>query len=197
MPSFVLGFHGCDKAVAEAIFTDTTPHLRASQNEYDWLGHGIYFWENSPERAMAWATSQRSRRRAAHKINEPAVIGAVIDLGHCLNLLDSKYGQIIKSGYSDLSASLLNAGKSMPTNRKPPNSDEILLRALDCAVVNTIHARRKEDRLQPFDSVRAAFIEGKPIYDSGGFFEKTHIQVCVRDTGKIKGYFRPISDAAP
>ncbi len=84
----------------------------------------------------------------------------------------------------------------MPVNRTPPGGNEVLIRALDCAVVNIIHARRKEDNLQPFDSVRAAFIEGEPIYEGGGFYEKTHIQVCVRETGKIKGYFRPIVDAS-
>ena len=41
-PSFVLGFHGCDAKVGEAILRGNKPHLTPSENEYDWLGHGIY-----------------------------------------------------------------------------------------------------------------------------------------------------------
>lgn len=54
-PSFVLGFHGCDKAVAEHVLASTgKQHLRRSTNRHDWLGNGIYFWESSPQRAMEW-----------------------------------------------------------------------------------------------------------------------------------------------
>lgn len=51
LPNFVLGFHGCDYKVAESIILhqDST---RLSQNDYDWLGPGIYFWENNPQRAV-------------------------------------------------------------------------------------------------------------------------------------------------
>jgi len=54
LPSFVLGFHGCDEALAERVFAGKAT-LQASQNDYGWLGHGIYFWENNPERAMDYA----------------------------------------------------------------------------------------------------------------------------------------------
>lgn len=196
LPSFVLGYHGCDRSVAEAIFSGSSAHLLSSQNEYDWLGHGIYFWENSPQRALNYVRQQISRRARKSQIHEPAIVGAVIDLGNCLNLLDAHYSRVVRAGFTDLQDSIRSSGGSMPVNRTPPGGNEVLIRALDCAVVNIIHARRKEDNLQPFDSVRAAFIEGEPIYEGGGFYEKTHIQVCVRETGKIKGYFRPIVDAS-
>jgi hypothetical protein len=41
-PSFVLGFHGCDKAVAEMVLGGGSD-LKKSENDYDWLGHGVYF----------------------------------------------------------------------------------------------------------------------------------------------------------
>jgi hypothetical protein len=41
--SFVLGYHGCDKKVGERVLAGE--RLKPSENEYDWLGHGIYFWE--------------------------------------------------------------------------------------------------------------------------------------------------------
>lgn len=55
LPYFVLGFHGCDREVAEKILGSGKEHLKKSENDYDWLGHGVYFWENNPERALQYA----------------------------------------------------------------------------------------------------------------------------------------------
>lgn len=180
--------------MAENILSGSSTHLRSSQNEYDWLGHGIYFWENSPARALEYARQRILRTGRAGVRKETAVIGAVIDLGYCLNLLDAKYTRVVREGYEALQDWLRQINKPMPENRLPADSGEHLLRNLDCDVINMVHLAREQRSLPRFDSVRGAFIEGKPIYDGGGFFEKTHIQICVRDTVKIKGYFRPILD---
>jgi len=81
--SFVLGFHGCDQSVADDLLSgkDFVP----SANDWDWLGSGIYFWETNPLRGMEFAKEGRSRG----KVTNPAVIGAVIDLGFCLDLTSS------------------------------------------------------------------------------------------------------------
>jgi len=42
-----------------------------------------------------------------------------------------------------------------------------------------------------FDSTRGAFIEGDPIYEGAGIYEKTHIQICIRNLNCIKGFFLP------
>lgn len=47
--NLVVGFHGCDKSVVDAVIAGKT-ELLASANDYDWLGSGIYFWENNEER---------------------------------------------------------------------------------------------------------------------------------------------------
>lgn len=52
-PSFVLGYHGCDKEVGERILGGEP--MVASVEKYDWLGSGIYFWESDPLRARDWA----------------------------------------------------------------------------------------------------------------------------------------------
>ena len=84
----VLGFHGCDEAIAQRVISNDA-YLRESQNIHDWLGHGVYFWENSPERALEFATFLRDNpSRSLNPIKRPAVIGAVIDLGFCFDLLD-------------------------------------------------------------------------------------------------------------
>ena len=65
-PSFVLGFHGCEKNVAEKILSGKEPHLLRSEKKHDWLGHGIYFWEGNPSRALAWAEKRKAEKRSVH-----------------------------------------------------------------------------------------------------------------------------------
>ena len=56
--AFVLGYHGCDMVTGEKVLAGKA-HLRSSENDYDWLGSGIYFWENSARRALDWAKFAR------------------------------------------------------------------------------------------------------------------------------------------
>ena len=73
--NLVIGFHGCDQSVVEAVLAGKT-ELLASTNDYDWLGNGIYFWENNEERAWQWAKDLAKRRNS--QIKEPAVVGAPV-----------------------------------------------------------------------------------------------------------------------
>lgn len=57
-----------------------------------------------------------------------------------------------------------------------------------------LHTTRNERSDPPFDTVRAAFIEGDRIYKGAGFHSKSHIQLCVRTKASIKGYFRPLDE---
>lgn len=111
-PSFVLGFHGCDRDVGEAILNGQERHLKWSEKKYDWLGSGIYFWEGNPARAMEWAEN----RKAQGKIQAPFVIGAIIDLRHCLDLFDSRALQEIRSVHDELIKTLERAGAEIPQN---------------------------------------------------------------------------------
>lgn len=193
LPSFVLGFHGCDASIADAVICGQN-HLRPSQNAYDWLGQGIYFWEGSPARAMEYAEWLRSQGRSSGpQVKKPAVVGAIIDLGNCLNLLDARHISIVKEGYEGLLAAFNTEGKVSPQNKAVPGrQSDLPLRYLDCAVINYIHAIMRHKRLDPYETVRGAFVEGEPVYPEAGFREKTHIQISVCDHRCIKGYFRPI-----
>ena len=84
--SFILGYHGCDADVAEDLLRNV-PFL-PSENDYDWLGSGIYFWEANPLRGLEFATEASQRKPKL--ISNPTVIGAVIDLGYCLDLTSSR-----------------------------------------------------------------------------------------------------------
>jgi len=38
-----------------------SPGVKKSQNDYDWLGSGIYFWEYGADRALRFAHDQKAR----------------------------------------------------------------------------------------------------------------------------------------
>jgi len=92
----VIAYHGCDSSVRDKVIQGGGD-LDASQNEYDWLGHGIYFWEHGPERALEWAKQQNERGR----IKKPAVLGAILHLGQCFDLLDAAYTDVLRRSYPD------------------------------------------------------------------------------------------------
>ena len=184
LPNLVIGFHGCDKSIYDKVLKEHEP-LTPSTNPYDWLGNGIYFWENNYQRAYDWACNHR-------KIQNPAVIGAVIDLGECLNLTDNKSIDIVKMGYELLVAHSNATQQPLPINKNLGKSTDLLIRDLDCAVIQQIHSYNLEKKSSTFDSVRGVFLEGNEIYPNAGFKEKTHIQICVVNPNCIKGYFNPL-----
>lgn len=116
-------------------------------------------------------------------------------MGICLNLLDARFLQTLRDGYDALTRTLRSTGDALPINRPFHSSGEPLLRDLDCAVINAVHALRRKEGLPPFDTVRHAFIEGAELYPGSAFREKNHIQICVRNPACIKGYFWPLAGA--
>lgn len=180
----VIGYHGCDRAIAEEVLANTA-HLRQSNNDYDWLGPGVYFWVDSPERAIDWAIEQEKRKR----LDDPFVVGAYLHLGLCLNLTDYGVMEEVAFAYDHLKemASLLKIDLPQNTGLR----DGITLyRNLDCAVINTLHTYRDRKKQPSYDTVYGVFEEGEPLFDGAGFKKKTHIQVAVRNTECIIGYFR-------
>lgn len=194
LPSFVLGFHGCDRSVGEAVLAGHST-LIPSSNPYDWLGAGIYFWENNPVRALSYASQLKERpARTKGRIKEPFVIGAIIDLGYCLNLTDEKALLEVGAAHGELAKLMALAGQTMPENKVAFASDsDLLLRQLDCAVFELLHELRNDSQQKSYQSVRSPFLEGASLYPGTRFMQQTHIQICVRDRLCIKGYFRPLN----
>lgn len=186
--NLVLGFHGCEKSELDKLTSNPT-YFRMSNESYDWLGHGMYFWENNPERARLWA----EQKKKAGTLKEPAVVGAVLELGRCFDLLDSTNIKLLKSSYRLFISESESLEKPIPKNVNHPNDpgDDKVMRYLDCAVIEYTHSFLKMKDEPSFDSVRAAFIEGDPIYPGAGFNEKTHIQICIINPDCIKGFFKP------
>ncbi|HEY1201935.1 MAG TPA: hypothetical protein VGE79_13180, partial [Niastella sp.] len=171
-----------------------------NRNPYDWLGHGMYFWENNYERALQWAIDKQ--RRGA--IKEPAVIGALLQPGYCCDFLDSKFIRMLAANYKIMEEEYKNLEMALPRNKDLPHDryKDMILRELDCLTIEFMHERMLRDvqtEMQAkgfsnndvFDSTRGAFIEGGPIYEGAGIYEKTHIQICIRNLNCIKGFFLP------
>ena len=184
--SFVLGFHGCTSEVAERLVL-RQDHFKPSENSYDWLGHGIYFWLEDPLRACEWA--QRHVRNDGD--GQPAVIGGVIDLGRCLDLTTMAGIEAVQSGYEALKAIFHSGltskdvrkagldfllpyfdetGGCMPENEPADEKDgDRLIRRLDCAVIN-MTCRIHEEKNYPFDTVKGVFSRaGRPSMAQGSW----------------------------
>ncbi|MBE2283078.1 MAG: hypothetical protein IAE77_06430 [Prosthecobacter sp.] len=187
----VFGFHGCDKRVADAVLTGKAK-LSASENTYDWLARGIYFWEHGPMRALEWAI-QQSKRKNSH-IKEPAVIGAVIQLGTCFDLLDVRFTRELARYAASLEQMMESKGQSLPRNQRIGIRDgDWLRRERDCFVLKYAIPAVEVDWGCQFDSVRGVFQEGAPAFKGAGIKLKSHIQIAVRDPRAIIGYFLPDS----
>ncbi len=187
--SFVLGYHGCDKDIAEKAVLEGADILQ-SDRDYDWLGPGAYFWESDPHRAHEWAHWKKERG----DYKNPAVIGAVIDLRHCLDLTNRKDVKLLRSAHD----SFINVQKQTDfpilENKNPGSSEngDRVLRFLDCAVFRHLHTMAEKDPdFSSYDTVRGMFVEGDPVFSGSGIFEKSHIQIAVRNTKCIKGIFFP------
>ena len=185
----IFGFHGCDRRLADSVLAGKS-RLTASSNAYDWLGTGIYFWEHGPTRALEWAETQARRKKS--KIKHPAVLGAVIQLGHCFDLLDLRFTTELANVARVLAQRLVAQGKSLPENQSASRDDyDWLKRHRDCFVLNYSIPILSDASGSTFQTVRGVFQEGEPAFEGAGVKLKSHIQVAVRDPRAIIGYFRP------
>ena len=183
-PFSVIGFHSCEREVGLRVL-NASAELKPSRNNWDWLADGIYFWEQNPLRALQYAQESASGIQFNKKaIEVPFVLGAIIDLGNCLNLVENSSLELLAKAHAGLQAVTRDAGILMPVNKG--NN-----RALDCAVIRYIHQSNEVNGAPSFDTVRSAFHEGEEAYLGATFSSRLHIQVCVRNPECIKGFFLP------
>jgi hypothetical protein len=70
----------------------------------------------------------------------------------------------------------ISASDPAPTQgARECTSRDFRKRELDCAVIRYAHKLAKEEGIY-FDSVRAAFLEGEPLYPGSMFRKQNHIQ---------------------
>lgn len=166
----VIGYHGTTSEAAERLVSGE--RFEPSDKSDDWFGSGIYFWEHAFQQAWRWAER--------HGNKEPAVIGAILRLGRCFDLLDTGNVEILKDNHKQMISAMQAAGLKIPVNVRSQ-------RKLDCAVFNYLYSEFECEH-EPFDTARAVFVprgKTKRIYEGSWISEETHIQICVRNPKSI------------
>jgi hypothetical protein len=191
----LLAYHGCDAVTRDDLVTRRLGSLDHSQNVYDWLGPGSYFFEDDPQRAMDFAQRAKDhpeKQFTKHPIATPAIVGAVLCVTSCLDMTT----QAGLSEFDLMLAALRERGVPLAENSR----DNPLLRKLNNEVFTALHALRDakncpDDPWPPYQMVRGAFMQGDPLGDAhSGFSRDGHIQLAVRDPSTIVGWFIPSGD---
>lgn len=167
----VIGFHGTGMASAERLVAGED--FQASDQDDEWFGKGIYFWEHAFKQAWSWAKIHKT-------YPVPAVIGAVIRLGNCFDLLDPGNVTILRGFYEKMVA-------EMDANDITPPLNVRTHRKLDCALFNLFYSDCEEAG-KPLDTSRAVYVPTsrlKRVCKGSWISEETHIQVCVRNPESI------------
>jgi hypothetical protein len=128
LPRRVVGFHGCRRNFALALLAGriTAQAWRKSQNDYDWLGEGVYFLEHAPGRAWQWALERHG--------DNAAVVAAEISLERCLDLADTAFTDLLQKAYRGTRILYEREGWSLPKNK----GREFKLRRLDRLIIDSM-----------------------------------------------------------
>ena len=179
--SIVLAYHGCSKETAHELLGGSL--FRLSNQRWDWLGNGAYFWEWDAVRAYQWAEEFRT--------GEESLVGAAIELGNCLDLTTQRGTQAVEAAYASYKDLQTLRGEAMLENKdiKDRKPGDLALRFLDRAVIQHLHGNLAQIGVE-YDTVRALFPEGEELYPKAGFWKKTHVQIAVRKVEQIRGVFR-------
>jgi hypothetical protein len=164
-PRTVAGYHGCSRETAERIVAGE-PFV-PSTRRYDWLGVGIYFWEYGPFRAREWAETRFG--------DEAAVLEATIRLGRCLNLLDIEHHDHLAQAYELASQQGSGEDETIPENTLDGRH------YMDRSVIELYWRTAAAQTGVRFQTVRACYPEGSPIFPGSRMLSRTHVQIAVRD----------------
>lgn len=172
----IIGYHGTTAEVAEKL-VDGEP-FSPSDNVDDWFGTGIYFWEYAPKQAWWWATKFKKKRH-------PAVVGAIIRLGHCLDLLDPVNVATMKQFHDETLVKWRAAKSEIPKNGNQHKN-------LDCALFNLFY-----DQSAGIETARAVYVPteaAKRVWPRSWIYNEAHIQICVRKPENILAVWRVRKD---
>lgn len=180
----IVGYHGTRRSTADQIVARRADFV-ASKNDDDWLGHGVYFWEHAPQRAWEWA-------RARWPNEEVAVLGSMIRLGRCFDLLEPANAELLVSFYRQMTSDLRLAGTSVPKNFNAK-------KRLDCAVFEYAAAAFEMQQQEQLDSIRAVYVPtsgAKRLWSRSWLYREAHIQLCIRNPECILGTWllRPVEE---
>ncbi len=145
-----------------------------SQNPWDWLGDGVYFWQDAPHRARSWG-EEWARKSPDDQL---AVIRAKLTLEDCIDLLDTEWMDVIRD-FAKAFASLHRRQATELKNRAGGRHD------LDAAFFNFLVESLGRQGVA-VRSIRAALAEGEPILEGSPIRLKSHVQIAIRDLTLIE-----------
>lgn len=104
----MVGFHGCDEAVGHETLNSTAKHLNPGSNRYDWLGTGIYIWENDRSGlcslpGKAWAERSRGAvlQRAYSKLLRPLDRTVITHMHDIRGATGKPEYQTVRAGFAE------------------------------------------------------------------------------------------------
>jgi hypothetical protein len=159
----VRGYHGTSATRAAVIVRDG---FLPSDNDYDCLGNGVYFFEDGLVPARAWATRTHP--------SEPAVVQADICLEDCMDLKDTLgWVPLLTQAHGEVVRVSREQGHALPRQTSAEHR-------LDHAVMEFAVATLEREGIR-VRAVRGVFAEGPPAFPGSFLSEGSHVQVAVRD----------------
>lgn len=156
-----VGYHGCDKESGKEVLRSK---FLPSEGDRQWLGDGVYFFENDPVPAEWWAEQRK-------KFKEWMVLRSIIevDVTAILDLLRQDHYKQYQEVLGEITKNARMYGVD-PSEAK------------DGAALNFL-CRKVSPHLRV---IRAAFFwESDFTVNGHSRIRKSHIQLAVRDTGCI------------
>jgi hypothetical protein len=169
---WVYGYHGTSMDRASLIIKSG---FKPSNNEYDWLGGGIYFWQDAPKRAWQWAQSTYPEN--------PVVVKSRLRLDRsCLDLLDVGYSPLLKTMYNEFIRSYERRNLTIPKQ----NPEKSKAHRLDCLFFNYVVSKVNSSLPGSIGSIRSAFVEGDRIFPTSAIYDLTHVQIAILDANLVE-----------
>jgi hypothetical protein len=158
-------YHGTSVELAEQIVD--TQSFPPNPLPGRWLGHGTYFFDDHV-RALEWAIFLHP--------GHAAVVRTQIRPRNMLDLTHVSGARSLRRGFQQLAARYAKESRALPENN---DTDHLL----DCEVIEGVCAALP----RPYDSVKAFFPEGEPIYPGSALTMKSQAQIVVRNSRIIVG----------
>jgi hypothetical protein len=184
-------YHGTTVELAKRIFDQRK--FKVSRNTYDWLGPGVYFYQDSPLKALAWA--QRYAVEECAKGTAAAVIAVDIDLSSSFDIFRPENHEILVEVHRQTKANpteLQNVKQHRPVlrredgerfhlfNSQPLGHDRLMgNNFVDAKTVSRAIQIVTDKRQVAYNCARYFFWEGKELYSGSYFFDHSNLQLCI------------------
>jgi hypothetical protein len=161
------GHHGTTFGAAQLILKEG---FKKSSKPEDWLGDGVYFFQDAPIRALAWA----------EELFDPpfAVIEADIDLTDFIDLLDIGWINWLAELHDQFVDEFRRSGQQLPVQKGGAHRAD---RALLNFAVEVL-----EGEGLSVAGIRGAFAEGTAIFPNSALMTRSHVQIAVRRLSAIR-----------